>query len=85
MTNMNPLHSKMENEINIINRRNMGGNIHIFNYQTLKKTKNLLQGKTKPQYISVNVFYLLVMPDILLILGFICDHELQGLRFHFEP
>jgi hypothetical protein len=53
MRNMNPLHSKMENETNI-NRRNLGGNI--FNYQTLKKMKKLLQEKTIPQYISVNVF-----------------------------
>lgn len=82
---MNPLHSKIENETNIINRRNMGGNIKNCNYQTLKTTKDLSQVKTKPRQISVNVFCLLLTPDILLILGFICDHKSQGLRFHFEP
>lgn len=45
MTNTKSIHSKMEKETNIINRRNVGGHILILNYQTLKKRKTSCEKK----------------------------------------
>jgi hypothetical protein len=57
----------MEKETNIINRSNSGGNI-IFNYQTLKKTKNLLREKT------INVHASLLMNCVYLWSQISCSH-----------
>jgi hypothetical protein len=50
-----------------------------------RKQKTTCEEKLNLSISLLMLFYLFVMPDILLIVRFICYHEPQRLRFHFEP
>ena len=79
-TNTKPLHSKMEKEMNVINRSKLGWKKFLLLTTKLSRKQKTSCEKKLNLCASVNEFCLSTMPDI----PRICDVSWAS-RFHFEP